>query len=55
MAVALDREQVTELDAAEPGHPADVVPPEVHQHDVLGPLLRIGEQLGLQRLVFFGS
>ncbi len=33
------------------GHPADVVAPQVDEHDVLGPLLGVGEQLLGQRAV----
>jgi hypothetical protein len=51
VAVALDGHHVAELDRARLGHPADVVAAQVHQHDVLGPLLGVGQQFGLQRLV----
>ncbi len=34
-------------------HPAHVVPAQVHEHDMLGPLLGIGEQLLGKRLVLF--
>ncbi len=33
-------------------HPPDIVAAEVEQHQVLRPLLRVGQQFGLQRLVF---
>ena len=46
--VALDGHEVGESHAAEFGHPPDVVAAEVHQHDVLGPLLGVGQQLLLQ-------
>ena len=39
------------VDAADLGDAADVVAAEVEQHQVLGALLRIGEQLVLERLV----
>ena len=51
LAVALDEELVGDADGADLGHPADVVAPEIEQHQVLGALLGIGEQLLLQRLV----
>ena len=51
VAVALDEELVGDLDGADLGDAADVVAAEVEQHQVLGALLRIGEQLLLQRLV----
>src|SRR5512146_773443 len=35
-------------------HAPDVVPAEVHEHDVLGVLLRIRAQLGLEPLVGVG-
>ena len=36
-------------------HLPDVIPPKVHQHDVLGALLFVGQQLPLQRLVLLGG
>ena len=51
LAVALDEELVGDLDGADLGDAADVVAAEIEQHQVLGALLRIGEQLVLQRLV----
>ena len=50
--VAFDAEEFRHPDAADLGHPAHVVAPQVHQHQVLGPLLGVGQQLRLQRLVF---
>ena len=50
--VALDAEEFRHLDAADLGHPAHVVAPQVHQHQVLGPLLGVGQQLRFQGLVF---
>ena len=38
-----------ELDRADLGDASDVVAPEIDEHDVLGALLRIGEQLLLER------
>ena len=46
MAVALQRHQLVHVHRAELGHPAHVVAGEVHQHDVLGDLLRVLLQLG---------
>ena len=43
--IPLDLHHVRELDRAVIGDPADIVASQVHQHDVLGPLLGIGEQL----------
>ena len=42
---------VGELDRAELGDAADVVAAEVHEHDVLGPLLGVGQQFLLEGLV----
>ena len=47
VAVALDEELVGDGDAADLGDAADVVAAEVEQHQVLGALLRIGEQFAL--------
>ena len=54
VAVPLDRELLGDLDGAELGDPAHIVAAEIEQHQVLGPLLRIGQQLPLQRLVLLG-
>ena len=35
--------------------PADVVSPQVHQHDVFGPFLGVRQEVGLQGLVFLGG
>ena len=48
MAVPLHREQVADGHAAQFRDPAHVVAGQVHEHDVFGPLLRVGEQLGRQ-------
>ena len=45
VAVALDEELVGDLDGADLGDAADIVAAEVEQHQMLGALLRIGEQL----------
>ena len=45
VAVALDAHEVDDLDAARLADPAEVVAAEVDEHQVLGPLLRVGEQL----------
>ena len=51
LAVALDEELVGDLDGADLGDAADVVAAEIEQHQVLGALLRIGQQFGFERLV----
>ncbi len=53
MRVALDDHQVTDTDAAVGAHASDVVASQVHQHDVLGALLGIGEQIVGAALVLF--
>ena len=45
VAVPLDRHHVGQLDRAEVGDAADVVAAQVDEHDVLGPLLGVGQQL----------
>ena len=47
--VALDRHQLGHVDRAVSADAAQVVARQVHQHDVLGPLFGIGQQLPLQR------
>ena len=42
--IALDGHVLGHLHAADLRHPADVVAPKIHQHHVLGALLRIGQQ-----------
>ena len=49
--VVLDRHQLVHLHAAQLGHAPQVVAREVHQHQVLGPLLVRQQQLGVQRAV----
>ena len=50
VAVALEEELVGHLDRADRGDAADVVAAEIEQHQVLGALLRIGEQaVGVRR------
>jgi hypothetical protein len=49
--VALDHHQVAHRHAARPADATEVVAAQVDQHHVLGPLLGIGEQFGLQGLV----
>ena len=46
VAVAFQEEAVGDLDRADLGDAADIVAAEVEQHQVLGALLRVGEQLG---------
>ena len=45
VAVVLDLHQLGDLHAAEAADAAEVVAAEVHEHEVLGPLLLVGEQL----------
>ena len=52
VAVALDEELVGDLDGADLGDAADIVAAEIEQHQMLGALLRIGEQFLFERLVF---
>ncbi len=52
VAVAFDHEALAHLHAARLRHAAYVVAAEVDQHQVLGALLGVGQQLDLQRLVF---
>jgi hypothetical protein len=53
MGVALDPHERGEPHATEFGHPSHIVPPQIDQHEVLGPLLRIGRQLLGQGNVLF--
>ncbi len=48
MAVALDQRPCSDPHRARAGDPAQVVAPQVHEHHVLGTLLRVGQQLGLE-------
>ena len=48
VAVALDRHELRHLHAAEAADAPEVVAAEVDEHDVLGPLLLVGEQLALE-------
>ena len=52
VAVALDEELIGDLDGADLRDAADVVAPEIEQHQMLGALFRIGQQFLFQRLVF---
>jgi hypothetical protein len=49
--VALDDHALGHLDRADLRHAPDVVPPEVHEHHVLGDLLRVREELGGERRI----
>ena len=51
LAVALDEELIGDIDAADTGDTPDIVAAEIEQHQVLGALLRIGEQFVLERHV----
>src|SRR5947207_2668149 len=53
--VALDGEQVRDAHAAEPRHPPHVVPPQIHEHHVLGALLLVGAQLVGERVVLLAG
>ena len=48
VAVAADLHELDHLDGARLADPAEVVAAEVDEHHVLGALLGVGEQLGLQ-------
>jgi len=50
--VALNHHQLADADAARNADAAQVVATEVHEHHVLGPLLRIGQEVLLQGQVF---
>ncbi|MNY18522.1 hypothetical protein D3C86_1519050 [compost metagenome] len=54
MAEALEGHQVVDLDRARLADAAQVVAPEVDEHDVLGALLGIGHQVLAERLVAVG-
>src|SRR3989475_8380099 len=51
MGVALDGEQIGHPHRAELCHAPHVIPPQIHQHHVLGALLLVGEEGARQRLV----
>ena len=53
VAVALDCHQLIDPLGAIANHPADVVAGKVHQHDVLGALFRVLDELGLEPSIFF--
>jgi hypothetical protein len=46
VAVALDRVAFRHLDGPSSGDAADIVAPEIEQHEVFGAFLRIGEEAG---------
>ena len=53
--VALDGHELVDLDAADPGDPPEVVSAQVDEHDMLGPLLGVLEELvGQQPVLLFG-
>ena len=54
MAVALDDHEVVHLHTAEIAGAADVVAREVHEHEVFGAFLRIGEQVLRVGFIFLG-
>ena len=51
--VALDGHQFVDFDAADRRDAADVVSTEIDQHDVFGPFLRVGKQIGFELAFFF--
>ncbi len=51
VAVVLDLHELGHLHGAEAAHAAEVVAAEVHEHEVLGPLLLVGQQLARDRVV----
>ena len=51
--ITFDRHQLVDFDAADRGDPADVVAAQVDQHDVLGALFGVGEQIGFELALFF--
>ena len=55
MRVALDLHHLGRSDRARLAHPADVVPPEVEEHHVLGSLLLVGSKLRLERRVLLAG
>ncbi len=54
VAVSLDDHQVFYLHRTKIAHAADVVAREVHEHDVFGAFLRVGEQFFFERGIFVG-
>ena len=52
MAVTFNNQQIAYLNGSTFGHPAYIVSSQVNQHQVLGPLLGISEQLFFKGLVF---
>ena len=54
VAVALDAHEVDDLDGPPVAHATEVVAPEVDEHQVLGALLLVGEQLLGERVVLLG-
>ncbi len=55
LAVALDEELIGDAHAADAGHTARIVAAEIEEHQMLGPLLRIGEQFLRERPVLGGG
>ena len=55
VAVALHRGELRHLDGARYADPAEVVAGQVDEHDVFGPLLRVGHQVGRERGVLVGG
>src|SRR6266576_5694823 len=53
MAVALNLHELCHPNGTEFCDAADVIPREIHEHDVFGPLFRIAQQLSGVGFVFF--
>jgi hypothetical protein len=51
LAVEFEDELVGDLDAADPSHAPDIVAPEIEQHEMLGSLLLVHQQLFGERFV----
>ena len=54
LAVIFEKEAVGDAHAAHFGNPADIVAAKIEQHQMLGALLGIGQQLIGERLILFG-
>ena len=51
MGIALDHHFLSQAHAARFAHPADIIAAQINQHEVLGDLFLIGQQLRLKRLI----
>ncbi len=50
--IPLDEHQPIDFNRAVFAHAAEIVAPEIDEHDVLGALFRIGEEFGLEFAIF---